>query len=81
MKTSNPSAALTAAADPMSEVATLVSRARDAQRQIDSSTSVLERELGVIPATGSAVASPMALQSAAVLHVAYFFHPVDVLAA
>src|SRR5258706_3397039 len=45
MKTSNPSAALVTAADPSSEVATIVSRARDAQRQIDHYTQEQVDEL------------------------------------
>src|SRR6266446_1159457 len=45
MKSSNPSAALITAADPASEVATLVARARDAQRQIDNYTQEQVDEL------------------------------------
>lgn len=45
MKTSNPNAALTTVADPSSEVAIAVARARDAQRQIDNYTQEQVDEL------------------------------------
>jgi sulfoacetaldehyde dehydrogenase len=45
MNKPNPSAALTAAADPTSEVASIVARARDAQRQIDNYTQEQVDEL------------------------------------
>src|SRR5882762_8747451 len=45
MKNPNPNAALTTAADPSSEVATIVARAREAQRQIDNYTQEQVDEL------------------------------------